>query len=260
MSRAKRAIHQRRGPLLLVVGVVAAVTVAAGVALAQLGGPSDQPTGQPTLSTTHPAHNASHAASAPTSGPATNEPAKPAASQPAKPATPQPKPKVIKSAADACADEIRTTEAVVTSAWAAAEHWRQHVQARTDLLSGKNSEEATKAIWKRTRLAGPADIATLDSAVSAQAKAAGGCKKLSGTTATVCKKRLSALDRAAKADRAAAGDWESHLSMMAAHAAGDFDAEHAQDMWVAAWTAAPKHLDAASRANAALTAAPDCPS
>ena len=39
----------------------------------------------------------------------------------------------------------------------AAGHWREHVQARTDLLAGKNTEATTKAIWKRTRLAGPDD-------------------------------------------------------------------------------------------------------
>lgn len=239
MSRAKRAIHRRRGPLLLVVGVVGAVTVAAGVAIAQLGSP-DTPSGQPAPTASQPAHNANHTT---TTAPATNSPTVQTGAS---------------SAADACATEIRTTEAVVTSAWAAAEHWRQHVQARTDLLSGKNSEEVTKAIWKRTRLAGPADIIALNSAVSAKDKSAGGCAKLSGTTAEACKKRLSALDRAAKADRAAADDWANHLSMMAAHAAGDFGSEHAQDMWVAAWTAAPKNLNAALRANAALTAAPDC--
>lgn len=234
MSRAKRAIHRNRRPLLLVVGVVAAVTIAAGVAIAQLGS-KDEPSGQPIPSASHSTHNASQATSAPT-----------------------PVEQAQTSPADACTAEIRTTEAVVTAAWAAAEHWRQHVQARTDLLSGKNSEAVTKAIWKRTRLAGPADIAALNSAVSAKEKAAGGCAKLSGTTAAACQKRLSALEAAAKADRAAAGDWAAHLSMMAAHAAGDFGSEHAQEMWVAAWTAAPKNLDAASRASAALTRAPNC--
>jgi hypothetical protein len=128
------------------------------------------------------------------------------------------------------------------------------VQARSDLLAGKNSAETTKAIWKRTRLAGPADIATLKAAITAQANADGGCAKLPGA----CSQRLTALDRAATANEAAARDWENHLAAMAAHAAGDFDSDHAQQMWVAAWTAAPKNLNAAAQADAALAAAPAC--
>jgi hypothetical protein len=45
---------------------------------------------------------------------------------------------------------------------------------------------------------------------------------------------------------AAAADWANHLAMMAAHAAGDFGAEHAQAMWVSAWTHAPKNLERGS--------------
>jgi hypothetical protein len=69
---------------------------------------------------------------------------------------------------------------------------------------------------------------------------------------------MAALNAAASTGRAAAGDWASHLAMMAAHAAGDLDANHAQTMWVAAWTAAPKNLDAFARADAALSKAPSC--
>lgn len=140
----------------------------------------------------------------------------------------------------------------------AAGHWREHVQARSDLLSGKNPEATTTAIWKRTRLAGPGDMVALTTALTAQAKSAGGCAKLSGSTAATCKKRLTTLDAAATADRAAARDWGNHLAMMAAHAAGDFGAEHAQEMWVSAWSHAPRNLNAAARANAVLDEAPAC--
>ncbi len=235
MSRAKRAIHRSHRPLLLAVGVVAAVSVAAGVAIAQLGS-ADKPSGQPAQSASHPAHDASHSLPT-TSSPTVHNGASPAV---------------------ACAMEIRTTEAVVAAARTAAGHWREHVQARTDLLSGKNPEETTKAIWKRTRLAGPGDIAALNTALTAQASSAGGCAKLSGSTAVACRKRLTTLDAAATADRAAATDWANHLAMMAQHAAGDFGAEHAQEMWVAAWSQAPRNLNAAARANSALAEAPTC--
>ena len=159
MSRAKRAIHRRHRPVLLAVGVVAAVTVAAGMAIARFGSP-DQPATQPAHSASHPAHSASH------SLPTTSSASLPTAGSSPKGGS------SASSAADACAAEIRTTEAVVAAARTGAEHWREHVQARTDLLSGKNPEATTKAIWKRTRLAGPGDISALNSALTAQAKAA----------------------------------------------------------------------------------------
>src|SRR4051794_37418348 len=138
MSRAKRAIHRERRPmLLLTIGVVAAVVIAAGVAIAYLG-LTDKPAVQPSPTVDHAAHNASPPA--PTAS----------VSVPARNATGG-------SPAVACTAELRTTEAVVAAARTAVGHWREHVQARTDLLSGKNSEEAAKAIWKRTRLAGPGD-------------------------------------------------------------------------------------------------------
>ena len=224
--------------LLVVVGVIAAVLIAAGVAIAQLGS-GDKPTSQSPPTADHSAHNA-------------NQPAPTAsASEPVRNVT-------GRATVDACTAEIRTTEAVVAAARTAAGHWREHVQARTDLLSGKNSEEVTKAIWKRTRLAGPGDIAALHAALTAQARSAGGCAKLTGSTAAACKQRMAVLGRVATADRAAAADWAHHLSMMAAHAAGDFGAEHAQELWVAAWSSAPKNLNAAARANAALATAPVC--
>ena len=239
MSRARRAIHRQRRPMLLVaVGVIAVVVAAAGVAIALLGS-GDKAAVQPPPTADHAAHNASHPA--------------PTAS------VSESAPNVTGSApADACTAEIRTTEAVVAAARTAAGHWREHVQARTDLLSGKNSEEVTKAIWKRTRLAGPADIAALNTAVTAQTRSAGGCAKLTGSTAAACKQRMAVLGRVATADRAAAADWAHHLSMMAAHAAGDFGSEHAQELWVTAWSSAPKNLNAATRANADLPTAPVC--
>lgn len=160
--------------------------------------------------------------------------------------------------ADACTKEIATTQAVVDAARIANKHWAEHVQARSDLLAGKNPEATTKAIWKRTRLAGPADVARLEAATAAELKADGGCAKLAGKPTDACSARLAALDRAATAGRAAATDWANHLSMMAAHAAGEFGAEHAQHLWVAAWTAAPKNLNAAAEADAALAKAPAC--
>ena len=229
MTRAKRAIHRKHRGLWLTLGATAVVIAAAVVASTQLAS-DHSPSGLPAPTSTGP--------STPTVG-----------------SPPAQKQSTAGSDAKACADEIRTTEAVVAAARTATEHWREHVQARTDLLSGKNTEADTKAIWKRTRLAGPGDIAALNSAVAAQTDSAGSCAKL--PTAS-CKERLAALDLAAAADRTSAADWARHLGAMAAHAAGDFGAEHAQELWVAAWSGASTNLNRAARANAALSKAPAC--
>jgi hypothetical protein len=245
MSRAKRAIPRRKGPLLLTVGITSVVVVA-GVALAGQFRADDGPGANPaptTVATGATGNAGPESSQSPTAAPSAQGADTPLAAT---------------DAARACAGEITTTEAVLDAARIAATHWREHVRARTDLLSGKNTEATTRAIWKRTRLAGPADEARLRAATTAQLKARGGCKGFTGPAATDCRQRLAALNAAASAGRAAAGDWAAHLAMMAAHAAGDFGAEHAQTLWVEAWQSAPKNLDAFARASAALAEAPDC--
>lgn len=219
----------------LAVGIVAALAAGAWVVIAQAGSGSGSADPSAQIAT-HSGHEATSTLSTP---PATER-------------------NVVNPSVSACAKEIEAAQAVVTAAGNATEHWREHVQARSDLLAGKNSEEQTKAIWKRTRLLGPADKVAVNSAVAARAAAKGGCDGAPGKAAAFCEQRLAALDAAGAADRAAAGDWAAHLQAMADHAAGDFGAEHAQDLWVAAWTAAPRNLDAAARATAALNNAPAC--
>jgi hypothetical protein len=235
MSRARRAIPQEHRAWWLAVGIVAALAAAAWVAIAQAGsgGGSADPSAQVA---THSGHEETPTLSTP---PATER-------------------NVVNPGASACVEEIAAAEAVVAAAGNATAHWREHVQARTDLLAGKNTEEQTKAIWKRTRLLGPADKVAVNSAVVERAKVRGGCAGVPGKSTESCEQRLAALDAAGTADRAAAGDWAAHLQAMAAHAAGDFGAEHAQDLWVAAWSGATRNLEAAARATTALADAPTC--
>ncbi|MGW1346740.1 hypothetical protein ACWCOV_37200 [Kribbella sp. NPDC002412] len=162
------------------------------------------------------------------------------------------------SAAVLCAAQVAAAEEVVRSARIAAGHWKEHVQARTDLLAGKNTEATTKEIWKRTRLAGPADLTQLDRAKAGYDKVVRGCDGLTSPEASACRQRLTALEVAAASGRAAGADWDAHLAMMRAHAAGDFGAEHAQDLWVTAWESAARNLNAFARADAALAKAPAC--
>jgi hypothetical protein len=160
--------------------------------------------------------------------------------------------------ANPCAAEVAAAEGEVSAARVAAGHWREHVQARASLLDGRISQATTKAIWKRTRLAGPADIQRLAAATTAHPRVRGGCANLPGAAGKACRQRLTALAAAAAAGQATARDWQAHLAMMAAHKAGGMDDQHAQTMWVAAWRAAPANLTAFADADATLARTASC--
>jgi hypothetical protein len=165
----------------------------------------------------------------------------------------------------ACATEVAAADAVVAAARVGVGHWAEHIRARTDLLSGAQPEAVTKAIWKRTREAGPADVARFQRAVAERARATGACtgRKTSADAAdgirlTACRQRLQVLDKAVGAGAAGMGDWKAHQDAMAAHKAGEIDASHAQHLWVAAWSAAPKNINTFRAADTALRTAPTC--
>jgi hypothetical protein len=162
----------------------------------------------------------------------------------------------------ACVSEVAAADAEVAAAKTGIDHWAEHIQARTDLLTGAQPKELTKAIWKRTREAGPADLTRHQQAVAAHARQAGSCARAASADAgpqlDACQQRLRILDKAVTAGTAGMADWKAHQNAMAAHKAGEIDAAHAQTMWVAAWAAAPKNIDAFRAAHTALRAAPAC--
>ena len=160
--------------------------------------------------------------------------------------------------ADPCAAEVAAAQREVSAARVAAGHWREHVQARTALLAGRIDQATTKAIWKRTRLAGPADIQRLAAATATHQRVRGGCAKAPGAAGTACRQRLTALAAAAAAGQATARNWQAHLAMMATHKAGEMDDQPAQTMWVAAWRAAPANLTAFAHADASLARTTPC--
>lgn len=160
---------------------------------------------------------------------------------------------------EACISEVAAAEAEVAAARTGIGHWAEHIQARTDLLTDAQPKEVTKAIWKRTREAGPADLTRHQQAVAEHARQAGSCTGApKSTQSSACRQRLTVLDKAVTAGAAGMGDWKAHQNAMAAHKAGEIDAAHAQTMWVAAWAAAPKNIDAFKAADAALRTAPAC--
>jgi hypothetical protein len=230
MSRARRAGSYRNVPIVLIGTVTVLALTVVGMLIADRRGSDSTPD---------------------TSAAAGQQGAEPGHG-------PSPQVAAAATAAQACTAEVAAAQRVVDAARIAAGHWREHVQARTDLLSGKNSTEVTKAIWKRTRLTGPADLARLSAAASAQQPTSGACTAIRGAAGTACRHRVAVLGTAAQAGRAASLDWQRHLEMMAAHKAGEFGNEHAQDLWVSAWRTAPANLNAFARAEATLRRTGGC--
>lgn len=165
------------------------------------------------------------------------------------------------AAVDACVAEVDAADKVAAAAGKGVGHWTEHVQAQADKVSGKNTEEETAAIWKRTRLAGPGDQKAHEEALAALDGVKGACAKVpdEASDADGCVKRIDALVPVMAAGKKAMGDWASHLKAMADHKAGKFSGAHAQMMWEAASKAAPPNINAHKAAASELADAPSCP-
>ncbi|WP_053205817.1 hypothetical protein [Jiangella muralis] len=166
----------------------------------------------------------------------------------------------------ACVERLAAGDAYVASAGVGIGHWGEHVQARTDMLAGTIAQEDMKAIWKRTRLSGPEDVAQATAALEAY-DALPGCDDLGALEgalpdvagqAAACLEREAAITTAVAASTAGLQDWANHLNAMASHADGEMTAAAAQDLWVASWEAAPVNIGAYDDAHALLAAAPAC--
>jgi hypothetical protein len=145
-------------------------------------------------------------------------------------------------------------------------HWATHVQARTDMLSGVISPERMAALWKRTRLAGPADQRRFGTALAGYDSSGQQCSEGALEAAATeqpdeaedCLARFAGATEAVQAAELAMGDWEHHLDMMAEFAAGGMTADEAQRMWVRAWRTAPTNINAYQRGRRAVARAPAC--
>ncbi|SEF18550.1 hypothetical protein [Jiangella alba] len=171
-----------------------------------------------------------------------------------------------RDAVRACVERMAAGEAYVESAGVGIGHWGEHVQARTDMLAGTVAQEEMRAIWKRTRLSGPDDVAQATAALEAY-DALPGCGDLGSLEgalpevadqAAACLERETVMTTAVAASTAGLQDWANHLNAMAAHADGEMTAAAAQDLWVASWEAAPVNIAAYDDAHALLAAAPAC--
>jgi len=165
------------------------------------------------------------------------------------------------AAAETCSQAIAAGERAAAAARDGVEHWEAHVQARTDALAGRISAEEMRAIWKRTRLAGPADLDRFDAAEKRYASVAAACSsagRRSEPPTDACRARSVASADAVTAARRTVGDWATHLENMRKFADGAMTADHAQHEWERAWATAPTHIAAYRDAVRALHRAPAC--
>jgi hypothetical protein len=165
------------------------------------------------------------------------------------------------AAMEECVAALASADAVMEAARSGAANWAAHVESRTDLLAGRRDRDEVGAIWRRTRLAGPGDLEAFEAAYADYAAPGKACARVEddqSPQAEACVARAGVAERAVRAAREVVDDWSEHQAAMAAHAAGDFDADHAQGLWEAAWEAAPPDIRAYRRAAAALADAPAC--
>lgn len=162
----------------------------------------------------------------------------------------------------ACMVQVTAAETVIATATTGIDHWRQHVQAQTDHLNGAITRTEMKSIFKRTKLAGPADQTGWDVARRKWRPDEHACTpkpdadKKTVSTLRICNTRLTALEQAMPAARNGMRDWTSHLAAMRRSAAG----EDPDPMvtWLDAWHAAPKDLKAWKSAHDRLADVPRC--
>ncbi|GAB3752080.1 hypothetical protein [Microlunatus parietis] len=170
---------------------------------------------------------------------------------------------VAEAVAD-CRREVAQSESVLQAASQGVDHWRQHVQAQTDLTLGRITEAETKAIWKRTRLPGPSDVAKYETARSGHKAVPDACKAVAGATTEqseqlqLCRARLEKVRVALTGADLAMGDWADHLADMRKSASGHV--HNAQEVWLDTWRAAPPNLEKYASAMDTLAKTKSCPS
>lgn len=166
-----------------------------------------------------------------------------------------------------CQVDVARAEEAVSEARTTVTGWAMHVQARTDMLAHRISVKEMNAVWNRTRLAGPANVARFEDAAR-RYKGTDDCRRLSDAKATaaqkatadVCVRRGQAADQALSKGRAAVKDWQAHLHHMARFSDGGMSAGKAQKLWVAAWRNAPTNIKAFRAAEESLSKTPECAS
>lgn len=166
-------------------------------------------------------------------------------------------------AISACRRAVALAESVLEAAGDGVSHWREHVQAQTDLSLGRITDAQTKAIFKRTKLSGPSDVAKYETAKSAYKASADACKAVKGAEdeqadhLSICRARLAKVSSALTNADLAMRDWADHLADMRKSASGQV--HDAQQVWLDTWRAAPPNLEKYAASMDTLAKTKSCP-
>lgn len=160
-----------------------------------------------------------------------------------------------------CREQVDQAEAVLKAGRTGIEHWNQHVQAQTDVLAGRISQQDFETTIKDTRDLGPRDLSRWDDALGRWKDDPQACSGVNGATPEdaaalgKCGRRLNALRTALPSAKAAIEDWRKLQSAMSRE---DELGSKNKD-WLAIWKKAPANITAWESADAALDDAPACP-
>jgi hypothetical protein len=163
-----------------------------------------------------------------------------------------------------CARAEESGTAVVETAVASRNHWGDHVKAQLDYDAGTITAKQMVDIFAATRQAGPADLASYDTARAQFQPQADACTGLDAAgmaerwrpVAAECTTRAGQLATAVQASDAVVGDWRAHVAMMQNKPHTDRD-EYGK-MWRDMIVAAPPHLQGYTAARDALNQLPPC--
>jgi pyruvate/2-oxoglutarate dehydrogenase complex dihydrolipoamide acyltransferase (E2) component len=226
---------------LLAGGVVAALRFWPG-SLTAIG-----PTGSPAAVSTPTA-----AAPSPPSTTTTTPSAEPTPTASAKP-TARPASAEAVRAMEACQKRVRAADEVLDEAKTGIGHWEAHVDAERRAARGDISVDDRQAIFKETRVKGPADQKRYADAQRDYERVRDAfCGKAQGADAKVaaklstCRERAIAQGPLMRAAAAAMGDWKSHLADM--QRSREIHVDNAQAIWIEAYRAAPKNINAYEKA------------
>jgi hypothetical protein len=249
MARARRAKPRRSRAL---IGLIVVALLAGGVVAALRFWPSSLTAVGPNPS---PATGSTPSVAAPGTPATTVSPsAAPTPSTSAKPsATTTPASAEAVRAMEACQKRVRAADDVLDEARTGIDHWKAHVDAERRAARGDISVEDRQAIFKETRLKGPADQKRYADAQRAYERARDAfCGKAEGADAKVaatlssCRERAVAQGPLMRAAAAAMGDWKSHLADM--QRSREVHVDNAQAIWIKAYRAAPKNINAYEKA------------
>ena len=248
MARARRAKPRRSRAL---IGLIVVALLAGGVVAALRFWPSSLTAIGPTTS---PAAVSTPSAAVPSTPTTATPSATPTPSASAKPtATATPVSAEAVRAMEACQKRVRAADEVLDEARTGIGHWESHVDAERKAQRGDISVDKRQAIFKETRLKGPADQKRYADAQRDYERVRDAfCGKAKGADAKVaatlskCRERAVAQGPLMRAAAAAMGDWKSHLAAM--QRSREIHVDNAQAIWIAAYRAAPRNISAYEKA------------